>query len=204
MGKTRVKRLLLCVCGGYQAHTLPGFIVTLRRHFADEVQVVMSRSATTMVAREAVEVASRNPVFVEMNDRAGGIYVPHIELTRAADLTLVYPASVNLLGKLAHGIADELIPALLLASESPTILVPVANRSMVMHPATQRNLATLRADGYVVVDPPEEAVEIAAPEEIDERVGPFPYPALLLCMASVAAGALAALPARGGGDAAKR
>jgi phosphopantothenoylcysteine synthetase/decarboxylase len=191
----RTRRLLLCVCGGYQAHTVPAFIVSLLRHFADDVQVVLSRSAATLVAKDAVEVASRNPVFMDMADRAGGIYVPHIELTRNADLTLVYPASVNLIGKLANGIADALIPALLLASEIPTVLVPVANESMIAHPATRRNLETLRRDGYLVLDPPN-AIEIASRKEIDERVGPFPYPALLMCLSSVAAGNLAATPSR--------
>ena len=188
---TRAKRILLCVCGGYHAHTIPAFVISLLRHFADDVQVVLSRAATTMVAREAVEVASRNPVFVEMSDRAGGIYVPHIELTRNTDLTLVYPATVNLIGKLAHGIADELIPALLLASETPTVIVPVANEAMIRHPATRKNLATLREYGYVVVDPPG-AIEIAAREDIDERVGPFPHPALLMCLSAIAAGKLEA------------
>lgn len=165
------------------------------RHFADDVQVVLSRSAATLVAREAVEVASRNPVFVEMNDRGAGVYVPHIELTRNADLTLVYPATVNLIGKLAHGIADELIPALLLASEKPTVIVPVANESMVAHPATRRNLEILRNDGYLVVDPPK-AMEIASRKDIDERVGPFPYPTLLMCLTAVASGSLPATPPR--------
>lgn len=195
MTTSRVRKLLLCVCGGYQAHTVPGFIVQLLRHFADDVQVVLSRSAATLVARDAVEVASRNPVFVEMNDRGAGIYVPHIELARSADLILVYPASVNLMGKLAHGIADELIPALLLAAEKPTVIVPVANESMITHPATMRNLEILRKDGYVVVDPPK-AMEIAAREDIDERVGPFPYPALLMCLSAVVSGSLPATPAR--------
>lgn len=195
MSTSRAKRLLLCVCGGYQAHTVPAFILSLLRHFADDVQVVLSRTAATLVARDAVEVASRNPVFVDMSERAGGVYVPHIELTRKTDLTLVYPASVNLIGKLAHGIADELIPALLLASETPTIIVPVANESMIRHPATKRNLEILRADGYLVVDPPS-AIEIASREDIDERVGPFPYPALLLCLSAVASGKLQATPAR--------
>jgi phosphopantothenoylcysteine synthetase/decarboxylase len=189
---TRARKLLLCVCGGYHAHTIPAFIVALLRHFADDVQVVLSRSATTLVAREAVEVTSRNPVFVEMNDRAGGIYVPHIELSCNADLVLVYPATVNLIGKLAHGITDELIPALVLASEKPVIIVPMANESMIRHPATRRNLAILRSDGYLVVDPP----KIAKREEIDDRVGPFPYPALLLCLSAVATGSLPATPSR--------
>lgn len=191
----RVSRLLLCACGGYQAHTIPGFIVQLLRHFADDVQVVLSRSAATLVARDSVEVASRNPVFVEMNDRAAGVYVPHIELTRNTDLTLVYPATVNLIGKLAHGIADELIPALLLASDKPTIIVPVANESMVAHPATRRNLEILRCDGYLVVDPPK-AMEIASRKDIDERVGPFPFPNLLMCLSAVASESLPATPPR--------
>jgi len=187
--------MLLCVCGGYQAHTVPGFVVALLRHFADDVQVVLSRSAATMVARDAVEVASRNAVFVEMTDRAAGIYVPHIELTRGADLVLVYPATVNLIGKLANGIADELIPAMLLACEVPAVIVPVANESMILHPATRRNLEVLRGDGYLVVDPPK-ALEIATREGLDERVGPFPYPDLLMYLSAVAAGKHAAMPAR--------
>lgn len=187
--------MLLCVCGGYQAHTVPGFVVALLRHFADDVQVVLSRSAATMVARDAVEVASRNPVFVEMTDRAAGIYVPHIELTRGADLVLVYPATVNLIGKLANGIADELIPAMLLASEIPAVIVPVANESMILHPATRRNLEVLRSDGYLVVDPPK-ALEIATREGLDERVGAFPYPELLMYLSAVAAGKHSAMPAR--------
>jgi phosphopantothenoylcysteine decarboxylase/phosphopantothenate--cysteine ligase len=194
MATTRAKKMVLCVCGGYQAHTVPGFILALRRHFADEVQVAMSHAAAQLVARDAVEVASRNPVFVEMNDRGGGVYVPHIELTRGADLVLVYPATANLVGKLAHGIADELIPALLMASEAPAIIVPVANRSMAAHPAMRRNLKILREDGYLVVDPPE-AIEVAAPEDL-ERVGPFPFPSLLLCMSSVVAGSVPATPSR--------
>jgi len=195
MSTIRVRKLLLCVCGGYHAQTVPGFVVQLLRHFADDVQVVLSRAAASLVARDAVEVASRNPVFVDMNDRAGGIYVPHIELTRNTDLVLVYPATVNLVGKLANGIADELIPALLLASEIPAVIVPVSNDSMISHPATQRNLAVLRSDGYLVLDPPQ-AVEIATREDIDERVGPFPYPALLLCMSAAAARTISATPAR--------
>jgi phosphopantothenoylcysteine synthetase/decarboxylase len=195
MSTSRVRKLLLCVCGGYQAHTVPGFIVQLLRHFADDVQVVLSRAAATLAARDAVEVASRNPVFVEMTDRAAGVYVPHIELTRGADLVLVYPATVNLIGKLANGIADELIPALLIASEKPTVIVPVANESMIMHPATQRNLAILRSDGYLVVDPPK-AMEIATREGLDELVGPFPYPTLLMYLSAAAAGKHSATPTR--------
>ena len=195
METKRIRKLLLCVCGGYQAFTVPGFVVALLRHFADDVQVVLSRSSLTLVSREAVEVASRNPVFVEMTDRAAGIYVPHIELTRGVDLTLVYPATANLLGKLANGIADELIPALLLASKTPTVIVPVANESMIDHPAVQRNMEALRRDGYLVIDPPA-SIEIATREGLEEHAGPFPYPPLLMYLSAVASGKIAAIPIR--------
>jgi phosphopantothenoylcysteine decarboxylase/phosphopantothenate--cysteine ligase len=174
---------------------VPGFVVQLLRHFADDVQVVLSRAALSLVARDSVEVASRNPVFVDMNDRAAGIYVPHVELTRGADMVLVYPATVSLLGKLANGIADELIPALLLASEKPAVIVPVSNDSMIRHPATRRNIEVLRSDGYMVLDPPK-AVEIATREGLDDRVGPFPYPDLLMCLSAVASGKHSPIAAR--------
>jgi len=195
MATSRVRKLLLCVCGCYQANTIPGFIIALLQHFADDVQVVLSRTAATMVARDAVEVASRNPVFVEMTDRAAGIYVPHIELTRNTDLTLVFPATVNLIGKLANGIADELIPALLLASTKPTVIVPVANENMLSHPATQRNVEIVRGYGYVVIDSPR-GIEIATREGIDEHTAPFPYPPLLMYLSAVIAGNIPAVPTR--------
>lgn len=195
MSKRRANKLLLCVCGGYHAYTIPNFVIALLRHFADDVQVVLSRAGEKLVSRDSIEIASRNQVFVDMFDRSDDIYVPHIELTRNTDLTLVYPATVNLIGKLAHGIADELIPALLLASEIPTVIVPVANESMMAHPATIRNLETLRGDGYIVVNPPL-SLEIASREDIDDRVGPFPYPTLLTCLSAVLTGSLSAIPTR--------
>ena len=76
----RARRVLLCATGAFQSYSLPGFILQLIHHFADDVQVVLSRSAAKMVSRYAVEVASRNRVFVEIDDCGDDVYVPHIEL----------------------------------------------------------------------------------------------------------------------------
>jgi phosphopantothenoylcysteine decarboxylase/phosphopantothenate--cysteine ligase len=84
---------------------------------------------------------------------------------------------------------------MLLASERPVVIVPVANESMILHPATRRNLEVLRSDGYLVVDPPK-ALEIATREGLDERVGPFPYPDLLMYLSAVASGKHSAIPTR--------
>ena len=183
----RAKRLLLCATGGYQCYALPGFVLSLLRHFADDVQVVLSRAAARMVSKAAVEVASRHPVFVEMEDQSPDVFVPHIELGLKVDLVLVYPATVNVVAKVAHGVADELIPALILATPAPVFFVPVANALMWSHPASRRNLKTLREDGYVVL-PPLPGVEVATREGLEELEGPFPLPTLLAQMTAVLSG----------------
>ncbi len=196
---TKAKRILLCASGGYQTYALPGFVLALLRHAAEDVQVVLSRAAAKLVSPYAVEVASRHPVFVEMEDTGPDVFVPHIELSRSADLVLVYPATINVLGKVAQGIADELIPALVLASSTPVVFVPITNPAMWGHPAVQRNIQLLRGDGYVVL-PPMPNVEVATREGLASVPEAFPYPTLLARMSAVLSGtAPAGVPARQSG-----
>src|SRR5438045_3675751 len=178
----RAKRILLCAAGGYQSFMLPGFIMSLLHHFADDVQVILSRAAAGLVSVDAVEVASRHKVFVAMDDRSDHVFVPHIELGRGIDLVLVYPATVNIIGKVANGIADELIAATILATEVPVIFVPIANELMWQHPAVRRNLDRLAADGYSVL-PPLPNWEVATREGIEQQP-PFPMPTLLTRMSA--------------------
>jgi phosphopantothenoylcysteine synthetase/decarboxylase len=182
----RARRVLVCASGGYACYSLPGLVLHMLRHFADEVQVVLSRAAATMVSKYAVEVATRNPVFVEMDDHTGDVWVPHIELGRNVDLIVVYPATVNIIGKAANGIADELISAIILATTAPVIFVPVTNPAMGNHVAVQRNLRQLEEDGYIIA-PVAIGPEIATREGLDEMTDPFPLPTLLLQMTSVLA-----------------
>lgn len=174
----RARHLLLCATGGYQCFTLPGFVLSLLRHVADDVQVVLSAAAARLVSPLAVQAASRHPVFVGMDDTGPDVFVPHIELGRQANLVLVYPATVNIVGKVANGIADELVSALILAATAPVFFVPVANAEMWEHPAVRRNLERLREDGYVVL-PPLSGVEVATREGLDQMAEPFPLPSLL-------------------------
>jgi phosphopantothenoylcysteine synthetase/decarboxylase len=191
----RAKRVLLCATGGFQCYALPGFVLALLRHVADDVQVVLSRAAARLVSPLAVEAASRHPAYIEMEDRGPDVFVPHIELGRNVDLVLVYPATVNIVGKVAGGIADELIAALLLATEAPVFFVPIGNALMWAHPAVRRNLKTLRDDGYVVL-PSLPAVEVATREGLAEVQEPFPYPTLLARMTAVLGGARLGIPVR--------
>jgi phosphopantothenoylcysteine synthetase/decarboxylase len=180
----RARRMLLCASGAYIAYGLPRIILHLLRHAADDVQVVLSRAAAKMVSAYAIEVASRNRVFIEIDDCGDGVYVPHIELARNVDLIVVFPATVNILGKVANGIADELISALVIAAEVPVIFVPVSNAGMIDHPAVQRNIDRLRSDGYLVL-PPLSGPEVATREGMELLGDSFPIPSLLLQMTAV-------------------
>lgn len=175
----RLSKVLLCAAGGYQAYSLPGFVLALLRHVAKDVRVVVSRAASKMVSPYALEIASRHAVFSEIDDIADGIYVPHIELGRDAEAIIVYPATVNIIGKIANGIADELIAALILAARVPVFFVPVTNPAMWDHPSVQRNVKALRKDGYAVLSPLP-AIEVATREGLEEVSEPFPLPTLLL------------------------
>ena len=185
--RPRARRVLLCATGSFQCYTLPGFVLSLLKHFADDVQVILSRAASRLVAPLAVAAASRHPVFVEMEDQGPDVFVPHIELGRGVDLVLVYPASVNIVGKIANGIADELIAALVLATPAPVFFVPVANPTMWEQPAVRRNLDRLREDGFTVL-PPLPAIEVGTREGLAESPDPFPLPSLLARMASAFSG----------------
>jgi phosphopantothenoylcysteine synthetase/decarboxylase len=180
----RARRMLLCAGGAYVSYGLPRIILHLLRHVADDVQVVLSPSAAKMVSKYAVEVASRNRVFIEMDDCADGTYVPHIELGRNVDLIVVFPATVSILGKVANGIADELISALIIATEVPVLFVPVSSPAMIDHPAVQRNIERLQSDGYLVL-PPLPGPEVATREGMELLGESFPIPSLLLQMTAV-------------------
>src|SRR5215472_3332413 len=94
----RARRVLLCASGAFEAYSIPRMVLQLLRHFAEDVQVVLSRAAARMVSPYAVEVATRHKVFIETDDSHEGTYVPHIELGRNVDLIIVYPATASLLG----------------------------------------------------------------------------------------------------------
>jgi phosphopantothenoylcysteine synthetase/decarboxylase len=179
--RKRARRIVLCATGAYIVYSLPRIILHLLRHVADDVRVVLSRSAAKMVSMQSVEVTSRNHVFVEIDESSDGVYVPHIELAMDADLILVYPATANILGKVANGIADDLISTLIIAAEIPVIFVPVSSPAMNDHPAVQRNIERLKADGYVVL-PSMLGPEVATRERMDMIGEGFPMPTLLLQM----------------------
>ncbi len=121
------KRLVIGVCGGVAAYKT----VELVRRLVErgvQVDVVMTESAQRFVGTATFQAVSGRPVWTDLWDTRAGNGMAHINLTRGADAVLVAPASTNLMGKLAHGLCDDLLSTLCVASPIPVLLAPAMNR----------------------------------------------------------------------------
>ncbi len=146
------KRILLVVGGGIAAYKALDLVRRLRERGA-VVRPVMTEGAkafVTPLALASLAGARVHDALFSLTDEAE---MGHIELSRDADLVVVAPATANLLAKMAHGLADDLASTLLLATDKRTLVAPAMNLRMWLHPATQRNMATLHADGVLVCGP---------------------------------------------------
>ena len=147
-------RILLGVTGGIAAYKSADLVRRLRERGA-EVQVVMTAAATEFVTPLTFQALSGRPVRTSLWDAAAEASMGHIELARWADRVLVAPATADFIARLAHGIADDLLSTLCLATESPIAIAPAMNRVMWTNAATQANVATLASRGIAILGPGE-------------------------------------------------
>jgi phosphopantothenoylcysteine decarboxylase/phosphopantothenate--cysteine ligase len=145
-------RLLLGLSGGIAAYKSAELTRLLVQEGAD-VQVVMTQAATAFITTVTMQALSGKPVYTDMWDARVGNNMAHIDLSRDRDAIVIAPASADVLAKLAHGLADDLLSTLCLARECPLMVAPAMNRQMWDHPATQRNIERLRNDGVIVLGP---------------------------------------------------
>jgi phosphopantothenoylcysteine decarboxylase/phosphopantothenate--cysteine ligase len=146
------QRVLLCVCGGIAAYKAADLVRRLREAGA-EVRVAMTENAQRFVGAQTFQALSGQPVRSSLWDAQAEAAMGHLELARWAQRIVIAPATANTLAKLAHGFADDLVSTLCLASTAPLAVCPAMNHVMWKHPATQRNMATLRERGVLVVGP---------------------------------------------------
>lgn len=146
------RRILVGVSGGIAAYKACELVRRLREAGA-EVRVVMTEGATRFVTATTFQALSGQPVRSSLWDAQAEAAMGHIELARWADRILVAPASADLIARLAHGHADDLLSTLCLASAAPVHLAPAMNHQMWEHPAVQANVALLRARGVVLHGP---------------------------------------------------
>lgn len=148
------KKILLCVTGGIAVYKAVALVSKLTQAGA-EVKVIMSESAMEFVQPLSFQVMSKNDVFYDTFDEKDSSVIAHIDLADWPDLVLVAPATANMIGKLANGIADQMITTTLLATTAPVWIAPAMNVHMYDHPAVLRNINRLAQDGYSFIEPSE-------------------------------------------------
>lgn len=174
------KKILLCVTGGiavYKAAALTSKLVQAGAH----VKVILSESAQKFVTPLTFQALARNEVYVDTFDEKNPHVIAHIDLADWADLILLAPATANTIGKIAGGIADNMITTILLAATSPVWIAPAMNVHMYDHPAVKKNLSILAEFGYQFIEPSEGYLacgyvgkgRLEEPEKIVELVQQF-------------------------------
>jgi len=178
MTQLKGKEIVLGITGGIAAYKSVEVLRLLQKAGAD-VRVVMTRNAEWFVGRMTFEAISGHPVFIEMFGEQSDPHMRHIFWAETADAVVIAPATADIIGKLANGIADDALSTFMMAVTAPKLICPSMNTHMYESPAVQRNLQTLQDDGYIIVAPG--AGELACgtvgagrlpePEQIVESVG---------------------------------
>lgn len=149
-------KIVLGITGSIAAYKAADLTSQFTR-LGHEVHVVMTKAATEFIAPLTLQVLSRQPVLVSLEDEKNSWKPGHIELADLADLFLVAPASADTLGQFANGLAPDPLSSIYLAlpADTPKFLAPAMNGKMWQHPATQRNRSRLKEDGVRFIDPEE-------------------------------------------------
>ncbi len=146
------QKILLGVCGGIAAYKACELVRLLRKQGA-EVRVVMSESATRFVQPLTFQALSGQPVHTQILDTDEENAMSHIQLARWANHFIIAPATANMIAKMAHGLADNLLSTLYLASKSPVSIAPAMNQAMWNKPVTQDNIQRLKQQGVNIIGP---------------------------------------------------
>jgi len=152
MQKNNIRHLLLGVTGGVAAYKAAEF-TRLALKAGIEVRVVMTSAATRFVGPETFQALTGHAVYTDAWDERIPNRMPHIALTRWADAILIAPASADFMARAAMGMADDLLATCAVSRDCPMLVAPAMNREMWDHPATQRNVQTLKHDGVMILGP---------------------------------------------------
>ncbi|MCD8361793.1 MAG: bifunctional phosphopantothenoylcysteine decarboxylase/phosphopantothenate--cysteine ligase CoaBC [Lachnospiraceae bacterium] len=146
------KCVLLGVTGSIAAYKIASLASALKKLHCD-VQVIMTRNAQQFITPVTFETLTGHKCLTDTFDRNFTFEVEHISVAKRADLVLVAPATANIIGKLAHGIADDMLSTTVLACRCPLLLSPAMNTAMYENPVVQDNLATLKRYGWQIIEP---------------------------------------------------
>jgi len=175
-----MSRILLIVGGGIAAYKAAELVRLLRKE-GHSVTPVLTEGASHFVTPMSLAALAESPVYTSLWDLKDEAEMGHIQLSRAADLVLVCPATADLIARMAGGEANDLATTLLLATDKPVVVAPAMNVRMWQHAATKRNIAQLKADGITVLEPDEGPMacgeygpgRLPEPTDILERIRPM-------------------------------
>jgi phosphopantothenoylcysteine decarboxylase/phosphopantothenate--cysteine ligase len=146
------KTIVIGVCGGIAAYKACDLVSRLKKLNA-EIKVIMTKSATEFISPMTFQTLSSNKVCIEMFETVDHWDVEHISIAKAADVFLVVPATANVIGKIAGGIADDMLTTTIMATTAPKIIAPAMNSNMYLNPIVQKNMSYLKSLGYHFVEP---------------------------------------------------
>lgn len=168
------KTVLLGVTGSIAAYKIASLASALRKLDAD-VHVLMTENATHFINPITFETLTGNKCLVDTFDRNFQFQVEHVSIAKKADVVMIAPASANVIGKIAHGIADDMLTTTIMACRCPVYLAPAMNTNMYDNPIVQDNLRTLSGYGYHIIDPASGYLACG-----DHGAGKMPEPEILL------------------------
>lgn len=146
------KCIVLGITGGIAAYKMANVASALTKAGAD-VHVVMTENAQQFITPLTFETLTHNPCVTDTFDRSTPFEVTHISLAKAADLILIAPATADIIAKMAHGIADDMLSTVVLASTCPKLFAPAMNTAMLLNPITQENIEKLQHFGFTLIEP---------------------------------------------------
>jgi len=146
------KKIVLGVAGGIAIYKVVDVVSRLKKQGAN-VEVIMTQHATEFVSPLTFQTLSLNPVHVDMFKEPKNFDVEHIALAEKADIFLIAPATANIIGKVANGIADDLLTTTIMATKAKVLFAPAMNTNMYLNPIVQQNIDYLKTLGYKFIDP---------------------------------------------------
>lgn len=146
------KKIVIGITGGIACYKVCSLISHLVREGAN-VKVIMTKNATKFITPLTLEVLSKNKVVIDMFEEDNFDYVGHVEYGQNIDLLVIAPATANILGKVASGIADDMLTSTIIASTAPVLFVPAMNEHMYLNKIVQNNIKKLKEHGYLFLEP---------------------------------------------------
>ena len=144
--------IVVGITGGIAAYKACGIVSYLKREGAN-VDVIMTKNACEFITPLTLETLSGNKVVIDMFNSPDYMDVKHISLAKKADLFLIVPATANIIGKVANGIADDMLSTTIMATKAPVIFAPAMNNGMFENPIVQDNIKKLQNYGYKIIEP---------------------------------------------------